>query len=271
MKNFARWFWAPILMLLVTAAVIWAGGVIITQDVPTNTAQWRARATANQKKRATRQHNIGDVDTTTLARAQAHATTLQWQYGMGELVMPSIETDLSIYSVVTNATLCTGVARYFPERPMGQGNNVYAAHHLVSTSILLNRTGQLKKGAAITQTDFKHVYHYRVIYNRVIKETETTVLNQTSESRITLIHCEGPLNTPYRRVVIGRLTKVTDYQARHAQRAARSTLLRRGQQLTGTLANPKLNRPLMFAALILFIILLGNAYRGFFNDRNSSR
>lgn len=264
MKNFLRWFWSPLLLLILTATAVWLGGLVITQDVPVNSTQWRAQAAANATKRAGHHVRINDVDTATLARAQGRSSTLQRQYGMGELRIPTTHTDLTIYSVVTNATLSTGVARYFPDRQMGQGNNVYAAHNLIGANILLNRTADLRKGDAITQTDFHHVYHYRVVYNRVIRETETPVLNQTSERRITLIHCEGPLNTPFRRVVIGRLSKVTRY---HAPQESKRTWLRHGQRLSGVLADNRINRPVAVVLLVVFILLLGYAYRGFYNSR----
>ncbi len=264
MKNFLRWFWSPLLLLILTAAAVWAGGFVITQDVPVTSARWRSYASGNAAKRANTTARINDVDTATLARAQAHTSALQRQYGMGELRIPATNTDLTIYSVVNNATLSTGVARYFPDRKMGQGNNVYAAHNLIGADILLNRTADLRKGDEVTQTNFRHVYHYRVVYNRVIRETETTVLNQTSEDRITLIHCEGPLNTPFRRVVIGRLSKVTAY---HAVKEPRRTWLRTGQRVTGVLANSRVNRPLAVAVLAVFVLLLGYAYRGFYNSR----
>lgn len=186
MKHFIRWFWSPLLLLLLTAAAVWLGGLIITQDVPITVQQWQAQAAINAHKQAGHYTKINDVDTATLAHAQAHASALQRRYGMGELRIPAIKTDLTIYSVVNNATLSTGVARYFPDRRMGSGNNVYASHNLVGADILLNRTKDLHHGDEIAQTDFQHVYHYRVVYNRVIRETETTVLNQTSERRITL-------------------------------------------------------------------------------------
>lgn len=264
MKNFLRWFWSPLLLLVLTAAAVWLGGFVITQDVPLNSARWRDQAAANAAKRANHHVRINDVDTATLARAQGHSSALQRQYGMGELRIPATHTDLTIYSVVNNYTLSTGVARYFPDRKMGQGNNVYAAHNLVGADILLNRTANLRKGDAITQTDFHHVYHYRVVYNRVIRETETPVLNQTSEQRITLIHCEGPLNTPFRRVVIGRLSKVTRYQP---SRESARPWLRHGQRIAGVLADNRVNRPLVVAVIVVFILLLGYAYRGFYNSR----
>lgn len=264
MKNFIRWFWSPLLLLSLTAGAVYLGGFIITQDVPITSAQWRSNAATNAQKRLAKRAQIKDIDTATLARAQAHTSVLQREYGMGELLIPAAHTDLTIYSVVNNETLATGAARYFPDRKMGEGNNVYAAHHLVSTSILLNGIDGLHNGDTIMQTDFHKVYHYRVVYNRVVKETETTVLNQTSEQRITLIHCAGPLGTSFRRVVIGRLSKITTYHAHHEPR---QTLLRRGQKITGVLARQRVNRPLVIGVLLVFIFLLGYAYRGFYNSR----
>ena len=107
------------------------------------------------------------------------------------------------------------------------------------------------------------MYTYHVVYNRVVRMTETAVLNQTSERRITLIRCEGPRHSKFRRVVIGRLSKVAAYkpQRQHTQR-----LLRTAQQMTGTVVAPRVHRPLIAALLLAFILLLGWSWHGYYND-----
>lgn len=266
MKRFLRWFWPPILFVCILAGLVFACNEAVTHDVPLDPQSWRANAATNQDKRVGKAVAIHDISTPVLAKAQAAAPAQQKHYGMGELTIPKVHIDLSIYAVITNTTLATGVARYFPDRPMGQGNNVYAAHNMFGANILLGGISRLHNGDSISQTDFKKVYTYKVVYNRVVRMTETTVLNQTSERRITLIRCEGPRHSKFRRVVIGRLQKVSAYQP---QRQTQQHLLRTSQRLTGALTTKRVSRPLIIVLLILFILLLAWSWRGYYNDNRS--
>ena len=268
MIRFLKWFWPPLLMFAAVAGILFSAWSAVNRDVPLDLSHWRDAATPNAAKHLTHKARIKDLNTETLARSQAKAQALQQQYGMGELTIPSVNIDLTIYSVVTNHTLATGVSRYFPDRPMGQGNNVYAAHNLDGAGVLLSRIGELKKGALISQTDFKHVYQYHVIYNRVVKMTEIAVLNQTDESRITLIRCEGPYHSRYRRVVIGRLSKVTPYQTTGAKADAR---LAHAQQHTATLFHWQAVKWPIGLILLLFVGLLAISCRGYYRETLAQR
>lgn len=263
MKKLIKWFWPPLLMLLLVAGAIAAAWTAVNHDVPLSLNGWQTRAAANAGAHLPRRATIRDTTTSALAQAQAQAPALQQQYGMGELTIPAVDIDLTIYSVVTNNTLATGVARYFPDRQMGQGNNVYAAHNLDGSGVLLSRIGQLKNHAVIRQTDFHHVYQYRVVYNRVVKMTEVAVLKQTDEQRITLIRCEGPYHSRYRRVVIGRLQRVTPY---HAGKAKAAPALHRAQRHAATLFRWQQAKWPVGLVIATFIVLLAIGFRGYYRE-----
>lgn len=261
MKRFLKHFWPPLLLLIIVLASVGAAWYAVSRDIPVDIGSWSKQAPRNTNQSL--KHAVAIRDTTTIetAKAQAQAKVLQQQYGMGILSIPAVNINLTIFSVVTNSTLATGVARYFPDRVMGQGNNVYAAHNLSGADILLSRIGELKTHALIQQTDFKHVFSYRVVYNRVVKKTEVAVLKQTDERRITLIRCEGPYHTAYRRVVIARLAKVTKYTAHLTQ--AQPLLTRTQQVGAGLLAWQTMKWPLVLL-LGLFIVLLAVSFHGYY-------
>lgn len=261
MKRLLKYFWPPLLLLMIVLGAVGAAWYAVSRDVPIDDASWSKQAASNTSQSLNRPVAIRDTTTVETANAQAQAKVLQQQYGMGLLRIPAVNINLTIFSVVTNATLATGVARYFPDRVMGQGNNVYAAHNLSGAGILLSRIGGLKRHALIQQTDFKHVYSYRVVYNRVVKKTEVAVLKQTDERRITLIRCEGPYHTAYRRVVIARLAKVTKYTAQSTQA---QPLLTRAQQVgAGLLAWQTMKWPLVLV-VGFFIALLAISFHGYY-------
>lgn len=212
MKTFLRAFWPACLFVVVIAVLAGTGYVAVTTNIST-AGDWRTHAQANAQRPAGHPAKIRDTTVQALAAAKRQATATQRQHGIGLLRVPSQHIELTIFSTMTNTTLSLGVARYFPNRTMGDGNNVYAAHNLAAANLLLTRTAHLQHGAAITQTDFVHTYHYRVVYNRVVKATEVAVLKQTKEDRLTLIRCEGDVGTNFRRVIIARKTAVTPYVA----------------------------------------------------------
>lgn len=261
MKRWLKYFWPPLLLLIIVLGGVGAAWYAVSRDIPVDDASWSKQAASNTNRILNRPVAIRDTTTVETANAQAQAKVLQQQYGMGILRIPAVNINLTIFSVVTNATLATGVARYFPDRVMGQGNNVYAAHNLSGAGILLSRIGELKTHALIQQTDFKHVYSYRMVYNRVVKKNEVAVLKQTDERRITLIRCEGPYHTAYRRVVIARLAKVTKYTAQPTQA---QPLLTRAQQVgAGLLAWQTMKWPLTLV-VGFFIALLAISFHGYY-------
>lgn len=217
-----RWLWfLPATLMLV--AILTAGGLVWRNlatppalDVQAMQANAQAQAVSGQAK-------ISEVSAKTYVQAQTQAAQLQRQSGYAALLIPSVDIKLPVFAQMTNLTLAAGVARYFPDRPLGVGNNVFAAHNFHGGGeVLLTALNRVKIGAAIYLTDSRHVFTYRVIDNRVVKETEIQVLAETKEDRVTLIRCEGPIGTQYRRVVVARRVTTTKAAATkvHQQVAA---------------------------------------------------
>lgn len=221
-----RWLWfLPATLMLV--AILTAGALVWRNLATPPALDVQAMQANAQAKAAHGQANISEVSAKTYVQAQTQAAQLQRQSGYAALVIPSVGIKLPVFAQMTNLTLAAGVARYFPDRPLGVGNNVFAAHNFHGGGeVLLTALNRVKTGAAVYLTDSRHVYTYHVIDNRVVKETKIQVLAETKEDRVTLIRCEGPIGTQYRRVVVARRVTTTKAAATkvHQRVAAASGL-----------------------------------------------
>lgn len=222
-----RWLWfLPAALMLV--AILTAGGLVWRNLATPPALDVQAmQAKAQAPKAPNGPAKISEVSAITYVQAQTQAARLQQQSGYAALLIPSVAIKLPVFAQMTNLTLAAGVARYFPDRPLGVGNNVFAAHNFHGGGeVLLTALNRVKIGAAVYLTDSRQVYTYRVIDNRVVKETEIQVLAETKEDRVTLIRCEGPIGTAYRRVVVARRVATTKVAATkvHQQVSAPSKL-----------------------------------------------
>lgn len=209
-----RWLWLmpALLLALAVLGLGWWGHAQLTQAPPLASTTIAEHAASNVTKAptVTKPVNLSEADTATFVQAKSQSGELAKRYGIGSLVIPDVDIALPVFNVMTDATLSVGVGRYFPNRTMGEGNNVYAAHNFAGADVLLNRIDRLKNGQRLYLTDYQRTYTYAVVYNRVVEMHEVALLNQTKESRLTLIRCEGPYQTKYRRVVVGRLVSSTN-------------------------------------------------------------
>ncbi|WP_100401855.1 class A sortase [Bacillus sp. FJAT-42315] len=126
---------------------------------------------------------------------------------IGVITIPDVDIELPILKGTTNANLLIGAATMRPDQQMGQGNYALAGHHTRSKDQFFGHVPELKKGADIYVTDKKNKYHYKVTENKIISETETDVINDTTENKITLITCDVPTKTNKRVMVQGVLVE----------------------------------------------------------------
>lgn len=124
---------------------------------------------------------------------------------------------MPILAGISQTNLMTGASTYRQGQKLGRDNYVLLAHNIYNVNtkknvdVLFNRISNLVKGDKIYATDFQNVYEYQVTKNEVIKDTQVDVLNSEVKGPpiLTLIRCEGNVGTVYRRLVQGRLTKMS--------------------------------------------------------------
>lgn len=126
------------------------------------------------------------------------------------VVIPKIGVDEEIYEGVDDATLNKGVG-HFPEtaRPGEDGNCALTAHGGPGPThgAPFERLDELEKGDEIILYDRTgKVYRYKVTEQKVIAETDLSVLDPTEKPSVTLITCVVPSRVTHQRwVVVGIL------------------------------------------------------------------
>jgi sortase A len=210
MRRIIKWFIEPALLMLASIAfVALAYRSLLTQPASTIAigaeAGQRANLKASRPVSDARRGEIAEADLRTLLAANARTAALVREAGVGRVAVPSVDISLPVFNQINDATLSVGTVMYYPERGLGRGNTVLASHHYLRGSGLLNALDRVKKGDAIELSDLDTVWTYRVASNQVVKKDQVQVLQDTADTRVTLIRCEGPRGTPYRRVVTGLL------------------------------------------------------------------
>ncbi|MEX1447591.1 class A sortase [Enterococcus sp. C76] len=161
--------------------------------------------------------SIQPVHAKDFANAQLHYEEIINQWGIGSIYIPSSIVQTKILSGMSNDNLMVGVGTYRSEQRLGKGNYVLLAHNLTQGGGVLNNIRQTAIGSLIYATDFSKIYEYRVTMNQVVNQSAGEVLNEPKENEkplITLIRCEGGLNTDKRAVVQGEL--ISSYSASEA-------------------------------------------------------
>ncbi|EMF0280610.1 class A sortase [Enterococcus faecium] len=169
--------------------------------------------------------SIQPVHAKDFANAQLHYEEIINQWGIGSIYIPSLIVQTKILSGMSNDNLMVGVGTYRSEQRLGKGNYVLLAHNLTQGGGVLNNIRQTEIGTLIYATDFSKIYEYRVTMNQVVNQSAGEVLNEPRENGkplITLIRCEGGLNTDKRAVVQGEL--ITSYSASEANNELKGNL-----------------------------------------------
>lgn len=150
---------------------------------------------------------IASVNVANYAKAKSDMQENINNWGIGKLVIPSVKIDLPILAGLYNENLLNGVATYYQDQELGEGNYVLMSHSIYGQNVLLQEIAKVQQGEMIYATDFKEVYFYKITKNEVIRDTEVSVLDKQEEPIITLIRCEGDIGTIYRRLVQGSLER----------------------------------------------------------------
>ena len=210
MRRLVKWFIWPALVMLASIALVAAGYHHLLQApttlIPANkAASQQANLADSQAVSAHHRSQIAEADLTTLLTARPQ-TELVASAGVGRVAIPTVDISLPIFNQINDSTLSLGTVLYFPERRLGQGNTVLASHHYLGGEGLLNALNRVKKGDEILVSDLTTVWVYRVAANQVVNQDQVSVLANTGDARVTLIRCEGPRGTDYRRVVTSLTT-----------------------------------------------------------------
>lgn len=153
---------------------------------------------------------IKPVTPKTYAKAQLHYTEIVNQWGIGALFIPSANIHSKILAGMANQNLMVGVGTYYKDQQLSSGNYVLLAHNLVQGGGTLGNLPKTSLQEIIYATDFTNVYEYKTTKNEVVPASRGDLLDIPDGDKpavLTLIRCEGGINTSNRAVVQGEFLK----------------------------------------------------------------
>lgn len=126
------------------------------------------------------------------------------------LQIPRIGVDKAVVEGVTLGDLKRGPGHY-PATPLpGQPGNAAIAGHRTTYGAPFYNLDELEPGDEILVTTRQGRFRYEVSESKVVRPTETSVLDPTDDNRLTLTTCEPRFSAARRLVVVARLTPDTE-------------------------------------------------------------
>lgn len=135
---------------------------------------------------------------------------------IGQLVVPSINLNLSIIKGLNNTNLLAGAATMRPDQKLGEGNYPLAGHFIKQKDILFGGLMDIKNGDIIRVTDKKDIYEYKV-YETVAVPDDAVYMIEDKKSQergkpvISLMTCYYSSKTGKRYFVMGELENKIPY------------------------------------------------------------
>ena len=125
---------------------------------------------------------------------------------IGIISIPKIELNVALSEGVDVETLKYAVG-HFTSTPMpgDKGNFCVAGHRSYSYNEYFNRLDELVIGDKITVTTLNGEFIYEVYESKVVSPEETSVLDNTASSEITLVTCTPIRVATHRLIVKGRI------------------------------------------------------------------
>lgn len=141
-------------------------------------------------------YNTDNVEEATLVKYLQNSGNFRNVKVKGRLVSPVIRLNLPILEGVNETHLLIGASEQKPraEIKVGQiGNYILSSHKMsYKRNLGFSRINRLKPGDIVYATDENNVYAYKVVYNKVFPITDTSPINEDTdtESWMTLYTCE---------------------------------------------------------------------------------
>ena len=125
---------------------------------------------------------------------------------IGIISIPKIEVNVALSEGVDVETLKYAVG-HFTGTPMPgkKGNFCVAGHRSYAYNEYFNRLDELTIGDKITVTTIDGEFTYEVYESKVVRPEETSVLDNTERSEITLVTCTPIRVATHRLIVKGRI------------------------------------------------------------------
>ena len=96
---------------------------------------------------------------------------------VGQLVIPSVGMNISIFKGINNTNLLAGAATMRANQKMGEGNYPLAGHYSKNKDILFGSLMDVKVGDPIRITNKKTIYEYTVYEVKVVPDDALYIID----------------------------------------------------------------------------------------------
>lgn len=124
---------------------------------------------------------------------------------IGEIVIPSQKIHVPIFAGLNNEQMLFGAGMMYPERKPKSENLLLFGHHLGMAEVLLGNVKNLEVNDLIHVRYLSESLYYQVVENKIVMETDLSVLENTDHPQLTVITCDQPTLTDKRVVITARL------------------------------------------------------------------
>lgn len=158
-----------------------------------------------------------EVDNTEVIRNIINIPKINHDYVIGQIYIPSRNTNLAIVKGVTNENLLLGAATMKLDQEMGEGNYALAGHYNFTDGVLFNAVYDIEPGTDVYITDKDKIWHYQ-IYSRDIYPDDAFYMledaqaDQRGNPILTLMTCPIGSRGGKRVFALGDLIEVRDYE-----------------------------------------------------------
>lgn len=190
---------AGVIILLFVAFQLW--GTNLTEARNQDALRKQFDASIRVQDGGARPDPTGSSTTTTVAPAPPPEDG----EAVAHIVIPKIGVDKMVVEGVGVPDLKKGPGHY-PRSPMpGQPGNAAIAGHRTTYGAPFSRLDELVAGDPIQVATRQGQFVYRVTETRIVKPSETEVLDPTDDSRLTLTTCHPRFSAAQRMIVIAAL------------------------------------------------------------------
>lgn len=167
----------------------------------------------NEREVPNHNEDITPLSLTSTVRTVVSSPELA-EYMIGQIIIPSRNTNIGILRGVTEDNLMLGAATMKLDQTMGEGNYALAGHYQFEEGVLFNAVYDIAVGTDVYITDKRMVYHYR-IYDRDIYPEDALYMIEDGEAQkrgnpiLTLMTC--PISSKNKTRVFARGDLIDSY------------------------------------------------------------
>jgi len=165
---------------------------------------WGTGLTERREQSALK-HRFATTPTTNPSAPPAEAETPVPGDALGLIKIPKLGLEKYVVEGVGTEDLKKGPGHY-PTTPLpGQAGNAAIAGHRTTYGAPFNRLDELSKGDPILITTHQGQFRYEVDHSKVVSPSESSVLDNTPDNRLTLTTCNPKYSASQRLIVVANL------------------------------------------------------------------